>query len=195
MDRKRSPQVVRSQFSTHMATSSELEALVQHVYDTRAQVAQLEAELDDLRGIVALTPPRPAQGPCVSQHPTAQVGNATVRTTPPTVAAAPVAVPAHVVPGAAAGPFHEEALHVPFADKEAAKALGAQWDANGKWWYVPAGTDPEPFLKWRHGARVNLRVPFADKEEAKALGATWDSASRTWYVAKLDTAPFARWMP
>ncbi|WP_157199584.1 DUF5710 domain-containing protein [Methylomonas koyamae] len=35
-------------------------------------------------------------------------------------------------------------LNVPYAQKDAAKALGARWDASNKKWYIPAGKDPEP---------------------------------------------------
>ena len=38
-------------------------------------------------------------------------------------------------------------LKVPFAEKEAAKKLGARWDAATKVWYV-IGDDMEPFSKW-----------------------------------------------
>ena len=40
-------------------------------------------------------------------------------------------------------------LNVPFAQKDAAKALGAKWDAVNKKWYVPAGKDITLFAKWQ----------------------------------------------
>jgi len=40
-------------------------------------------------------------------------------------------------------------LNVPFAQKDAAKALGARWDAANKKWYVPAGTDITLFAPWQ----------------------------------------------
>jgi len=40
-------------------------------------------------------------------------------------------------------------LKVPFAQKDAAKALGAKWDAVNKKWYVPAGKDTTLFAKWQ----------------------------------------------
>jgi hypothetical protein len=40
-------------------------------------------------------------------------------------------------------------LNVPYADKDAAKALGARWDADKKKWYVPATVDIAPFAKWQ----------------------------------------------
>lgn len=39
-------------------------------------------------------------------------------------------------------------LNVPYADKDAVKSLGAQWDATRKVWYVKAGLDAEPFRHW-----------------------------------------------
>ena len=42
----------------------------------------------------------------------------------------------------------ETALNVPFADKDRAKALGAQWHADQKQWVVPAGRDLTPFATW-----------------------------------------------
>jgi hypothetical protein len=40
-------------------------------------------------------------------------------------------------------------LNVPYAQKDAAKALGARWDATHKKWYVPAGKDLALFAQWQ----------------------------------------------
>ena len=40
-------------------------------------------------------------------------------------------------------------LNVPYAQKDAAKALGARWDPANKKWYVPAGKDLTPFAGWQ----------------------------------------------
>lgn len=40
-------------------------------------------------------------------------------------------------------------LNVPFAQKDAAKALGARWDAAIKKWYVPADKDITLFVQWQ----------------------------------------------
>jgi hypothetical protein len=40
-------------------------------------------------------------------------------------------------------------LNVPFAQKDAAKALGAKWDAIHKKWYVPADKDIMLFTAWQ----------------------------------------------
>jgi hypothetical protein len=39
-------------------------------------------------------------------------------------------------------------LKVPFAEKDAAKKLGARWDAARKLWYVMDKDDMTPFAKW-----------------------------------------------
>jgi hypothetical protein len=39
-------------------------------------------------------------------------------------------------------------LHVPFADKEAAKEAGAKWDREGKRWYAPGDADLDKFAVW-----------------------------------------------
>ncbi len=40
-------------------------------------------------------------------------------------------------------------LNVPYGEKDAAKALGAKWDAAIKKWYAPANSDPTQFAKWQ----------------------------------------------
>ena len=39
-------------------------------------------------------------------------------------------------------------LVTPFAEKDAAKALGARWDPGRRAWYVEDPTDLNPFLRW-----------------------------------------------
>lgn len=39
-------------------------------------------------------------------------------------------------------------LRVPFAEKDAAKSLGARWDAVKRLWYVPSGIDVQLFQRW-----------------------------------------------
>ena len=39
-------------------------------------------------------------------------------------------------------------LKTPFADKDAAKALGARWDGTRKIWYITDVADLTPFLRW-----------------------------------------------
>lgn len=40
-------------------------------------------------------------------------------------------------------------LAVPFAEKDAAKKLGARWNAERRSWYVPPGVDVSLFSRWR----------------------------------------------
>ena len=39
-------------------------------------------------------------------------------------------------------------LNVPYAEKDAAKTLGARWNPTKRRWYVPDGVATEPFAKW-----------------------------------------------
>lgn len=39
-------------------------------------------------------------------------------------------------------------LQCPFADKDAAKSLGARWDAARKTWYIVDMEDLTPFMRW-----------------------------------------------
>ena len=54
-------------------------------------------------------------------------------------------------------------LKVPFAEKDAAKQLGARWDAANKLWYVEGKADMAPFSKWsptpRHAAAPSSPAP------------------------------------
>ncbi len=43
-------------------------------------------------------------------------------------------------------------LNVPYAQKDAAKVLGARWDAAAKKWFVPAGKDIALFAQWQIAA-------------------------------------------
>ena len=52
----------------------------------------------------------------------------------------------------------ETPLNVPFADKDRAKALGAQWHADQKLWVVPAGRDLTPFASWLQLRRARHRA-------------------------------------
>ncbi|HJW57208.1 MAG TPA: DUF5710 domain-containing protein [Burkholderiaceae bacterium] len=46
-------------------------------------------------------------------------------------------------------PLGSTLLAVPFAEKDAAKKLGARWNAERRSWYVPPGTDVSLFSRWR----------------------------------------------
>ena len=46
-------------------------------------------------------------------------------------------------------------LTVPYAEKDAAKALGARWNPTRRRWYVADGVATEPFAKWIDGASAS----------------------------------------
>ncbi len=45
-------------------------------------------------------------------------------------------------------------LNVPYAQKDAAKALGARWNAANKKWYVPANMDMTIFAQWHDQSAI-----------------------------------------
>jgi hypothetical protein len=57
-------------------------------------------------------------------------------------------------------------LVTPFAEKDAAKALGARWDAAKKCWYIVNVDDLTPFMRWipnmdaaqDHGSNVSVNA-------------------------------------
>ena len=57
-------------------------------------------------------------------------------------------------------------LSVPYTDKDAAKALGAKWDAVNKKWYAPANIDIALFAKWQCGATIS-ESPLATTSSPK----------------------------
>jgi len=68
-------------------------------------------------------------------------------------------------------------LKVPFAEKEAAKALGARWDAANKLWYVMDKADMAPFAKWNPTPRdpsapAASTAPARPAAKAKSAAAT-----------------------
>ncbi len=61
-------------------------------------------------------------------------------------------------------------LAVPYAQKDAAKALGARWDKTAKSWYAPQGLELDPFAKWLpHNAPKRERGRSPQEEFAEAL--------------------------
>ena len=59
-------------------------------------------------------------------------------------------------------------LVTPFAEKDAAKGLGARWDATRKIWYITDVADLTPFLRW---------IPDMAAATAQAAGAPASPAS------------------
>lgn len=57
-------------------------------------------------------------------------------------------------------------LKVPFAEKDAAKKLGARWDAARKIWYVIGKEDIAPFSKWSPTPQELSEAPAPQKSAA-----------------------------
>ena len=68
-------------------------------------------------------------------------------------------------------------LVTPFAEKDAAKALGARWDSTKKQWYIVDVDDLTPFLRW---------IPDGDAAMARPA----DVAAST--VKQAEKAPIRR---
>ena len=110
-------------------------------------------------------------------------------------------------------------IHVPFREKNAAKALGAAWDRGLQSWYIPEGVDPAPFDQWKQKGDANsksatemthsrspsdevsvdrqyLAVPFKERVMAKAAGARWDQSAKSWYAGPLaEMQAVQQWLP
>jgi len=63
-------------------------------------------------------------------------------------------------------PNSKNYLTVPYAEKDAAKALGAKWDAAKKKWYVPASADLSDFSKWQTEASSHSAKTKKPKKSA-----------------------------
>ncbi len=90
-------------------------------------------------------------------------------------------------------------LHVPFADRQVAKELGAHWNADKKQWYcISSNENLEVLLKLfgnpapqkeaklllPEEERLYLKVHYGDKSTAKKLKRIWDSTKKQWYCDK-----------
>jgi putative DNA primase/helicase len=96
-------------------------------------------------------------------------------------------------------------IDVPYAEREAARDLGARWDRALRSWYVPEGQDPQRFSRWPSRsinvtataeARTYLAVPYKERRAAQAVGAHWDPRARSWFVdASIPKEQIAQWLP
>lgn len=59
-------------------------------------------------------------------------------------------------------------LNVPYEEKDAAKQLGAHWDAKRKKWYIPKGVLAAPFAQWMPGGA--LADKLLSKQAVKKVG-------------------------
>ncbi|OAI02326.1 hypothetical protein A1353_16160 [Methylomonas methanica] len=83
-------------------------------------------------------------------------------------------------------------LNVPYAEKDAAKALGARWDAAVKKWYVPANKDMALFAKWQTESSV---AQLSNEEPAKpkadsVVGGTTRSSDKNFIAYDGDEPPW-----
>lgn len=51
-------------------------------------------------------------------------------------------------------------IHVPYAEKDTAKALGAKWDPMKKSWYIPHDIDQQIFQRWIFPKHENLKADY-----------------------------------
>lgn len=59
-------------------------------------------------------------------------------------------------------------LTVTYREREAAKALGARWDAGRRQWYVPDGMDLTPFAVWLPASAASNPLPASNAREMVA---------------------------
>ncbi len=71
-------------------------------------------------------------------------------------------------------------LNVPYAEKDAAKALGARWDASVKKWYAPGTVDIALFANWAEesATRDSPAKPASAKDQTKAGKPAADTITR-----------------
>jgi hypothetical protein len=84
-------------------------------------------------------------------------------------------------------------LQVPYAQKDAAKALGARWDATRKKWYVAADKDVTPFAKWQpETVAPELSTTAANGFSAQATASkSRPSAGAITYPTSKDFVPYS----
>ncbi|MFI3197385.1 MAG: DUF5710 domain-containing protein [Methylococcaceae bacterium] len=71
-------------------------------------------------------------------------------------------------------------LTVPYAQKDAVKALGARWDAANKKWYVTADKDLALFKQWQpQTGALDLPATTTGKPKARASTAAKASVKNT----------------
>ena len=71
-------------------------------------------------------------------------------------------------------------LNVPYVEKDAAKALGAKWDAAKKKWYAPGTADIALFTKWatESANRDSSSIQSSVKDQTQADKPTADPITR-----------------
>lgn len=89
-------------------------------------------------------------------------------------------------------------LNVPYAQKDAAKALGARWDAAKKKWYVPIDKDITPFSQWHSdfvprqtSSSVAPKPPASKASTTKKTASANPNSGVFTYPSIPDFAPYA----
>ncbi len=71
-------------------------------------------------------------------------------------------------------------LYVPFEEREQARQLGAQWDADAKCWFIDSTLDPAPFHRWLGETPLSAEQPYSiTSDQAYILSAR----TRCWRCA------------
>lgn len=85
-------------------------------------------------------------------------------------------------------------LNVPFAQKEQAKALGARWNFQEKFWYITEKEDPSNFSLWLQSNYVKFNIYSSTYFIAKARRRCWkcNQLSDVYALILPKTDPFAK---
>lgn len=75
-------------------------------------------------------------------------------------------------------------LNVPYAEKDAAKALGARWDAAARQWYAPPGTELTPLAPW-------LPAELAEQVTATQIQPASSERAGNYQVAAVQGMPLS----
>ena len=75
-------------------------------------------------------------------------------------------------------------LRVPFAEKDAAKQLGAKWDPGERAWYVPENLDVAPFARWRDDGGAPVDDIPAPAQRVVAENGTVQALTLSAYLGK-----------
>ena len=88
-------------------------------------------------------------------------------------------------------------LNVSYAEKDAAKALGAKWDPKKKQWYVPANIDIVLFEKWQmqstvtgSSATTKSKAKRSTSAQSVVLGVTTYGKNKDLVVCNDDGPPW-----
>jgi len=69
-------------------------------------------------------------------------------------------------------PMANTFLTVPYKDKDAAKALGARWDAAQRQWFVPDGRELAPYSAWLPAGSAQVSPPTSTELSSIGSGST-----------------------